>query len=540
MSLAELRAALSDPAVYPDGGTSVELRETHISLVFLTEHHAYKIKKPVNLGFVDYSTRARRWEMCERELDLNRRLSKDVYLGVQAIVKVGSDYCVGGQGRVIDHAVKMRRLPDDRTLETLLDRGLRVPVELLATQLAKFHERHALSPALQEFASLESIRRDWAENFKQTAEWIGDWLKDRDNQKIRHAIESFLHRRANWFEQRRVDRRIRDCHGDLRAEHVYWIDRQFQIIDCIEFNRRFRFIDVCSEVAFLCMDLVNRGQHRAADQFLNAYIAESLDLTLYRLLDFYLCYRAYVRAKVCGFELSNASGIDTDAVKSTAADYMALASHWSARLMRPKIILMTGLIGSGKSTLARGLAAALDVTRYSSDHLRKQRAGLDLDERQKVGFGQGIYSETGNQNTYAALFDLARESLSKGDSVLLDAAYPLRRERARIARLAAQQGADFHIVACGAPETLIRQRLLDREQRGDVVSDGRWALFGAFKRRYQPVDHQSDAGAIAVDTSTTVQQSLLQALARIHHFEPLETETPDLVEGINPERQVSC
>ena len=512
MSLAELRAALSDPAAYPEATATVETRETHISLVFLTDRHAYKIKKPVNLGFVDYGTEKRRHAMCQREISLNQRLSENVYLGVDAIVRDGSTLRVGGKGKVIEHAVRMLRLPDDRALGVLLNQGESVPIETLGHRIARFHSGHGLPDTGEHYGDLDHVRADWMENFAQTKSWIGELVSAADHELIRHSIESFLERHAMWFAERIADNRIRDCHGDLRAEHVYWIDDEFQIIDCIEFNQRFRCIDGASEVAFLAMDLARLGHHRAADRFVRGYVAESNDLRLYRLLDFYRCYRAFVRAKVCGFRSTSANGPRRKKICADAKSFFLLANSYAENLDRPVVIMMTGLIGTGKSTLAQAVAAALDIRLYSSDCLRKERAGLDPQIPQRVEFGTGIYSKASSADTYVALLDFARQALEAGASVVLDAAYPRNEDRLGVADLARKLGAKCHIIQCIAPDEIIHRRLQERNHHIGVISDGRWSLFPQFKRSYEPVVDLPNTMIIRLNTTQGIERNVQQAL----------------------------
>ena len=242
MTLQTLRRALSDPAIYPEPTSAVEIRETHISLVFLTDHYAYKIKKPVELGFVDYSTLETRRTLCEQEVTLNRRLSTTVYLDVVALHQDGSHYSFADIGPVVEYAVKMRRLPVQATLSELLQHGA-APASMmidLARQLAAFHATHAIPEASDSFGTHDAVLADWRQNFAQTTDCIGRILSSETYAHIEQAVMAFLKQHKNWFDQRVAEGRIRDCHGDLRAEHIYLDQDQLEIIDCIEFNSQFR------------------------------------------------------------------------------------------------------------------------------------------------------------------------------------------------------------------------------------------------------------------------------------------------------------
>ncbi len=521
MTLAALRQALMEPAIYPESTTTVELRETHISLVFLTDQYVYKIKKPVALGFVDYSTLEKRRVWCEQEVVLNRRLSTTVYLDVVPVYGDGSQYRFTDGGSVVEYAVKMRRLPDAATLEMQLKYGAECLSSLteLARQLAAFHATHLAPMASGPYGTYARVEADWQENFDQTRGAIDRTLSSEQYHRIQQGVMAFLARRKAWFDQRVEAGRIRDCHGDLRAEHIYIEDRSLQIIDCIEFNPQFRYIDVASEVGFLAMDLERLGFAAQAHAFVQAYVEASQDVTLYRLLDFYRCYRVYVRGKVRSFLLQDAAPHrDASRLQHDAERYFALADSYAQRLNRPLLIMTTGLIGSGKSTVAQGIAEALDLCRFSSDRVRKERAGLSPEVPQRVAFGDGLYSPSTSEQTYEALADLARCALQQGRSVVVDAAFSKQAQRTSIQRVGTATGAECYLVDCVAPDDVIRERLTQRMRTPGSVSDGRWAIFPQFKQQYEPVDVatlEAPTRYIRLDTTQPVERSVQQALAEI-------------------------
>jgi hypothetical protein len=514
-----LLQALRDPTLYPEPTTTVDVRETHISVVFLTDQYAYKLKKPLDLGFLHYSTLAQRRFYCLQELILNRRLSPDVYLAVVALHQDGPRYTFAARGPVVEYALKMRRLPADCTLEALLKRHALAPqaMDALARLLVAFHRTHAPPGPAGRFGTLAQVQHDWQENFAQTADCIGHTLPQTAYTAIQQAVTTFTTRHAAWFAQRVQERRIRDCHGDLRAEHIYLENSQIRIVDCIEFNNRFRFIDVASEVAFLAMDLDRLGYPTVAHAFVRAYVQHSADVSLYRLLDFYCCYRAYVRGKVAGIRLHEAPALqERPGIQREAAHCFTLAARYAARLTRPLLLITTGLIGSGKSHLATGVAAALDLSVFSSDRLRKEQAGLEAETPQRVAYGTGIYSAARSRKTYAALADLARQALRQGQSVVLDASFARRAERQRMATLARQVGADFFVLECWAPETVLRDRLAQRERVPGTISDGRWDIFPQFLRHYEPVQTSEAGEHVRLDTTQSSAGCVQQALAAIY------------------------
>jgi aminoglycoside phosphotransferase family enzyme/predicted kinase len=518
MAITALREALQDPAVYPEPTTAVEVRETHISLVFLTDHYAFKIKKPVSLGFLDFSTLDQRRFYCEQELTLNRRLSSGVYLEVVTLRQDGQGYTFDDHGEVVEYALKMRRLSADRSMEAFLHRGELTPemVQAIAQRLALFHADHPLPATSESYGTLEEVRADWEENFAQTAEAIGNTLSQHTYMAIQQAVMAFISRRVSWFAQRVDEGRIRDCHGDLRAEHIYFEPGQMQIIDCIEFNQRFRFIDVSSEVAFLAVDLERLGALAMAHWFVRAYVRYSNDVSMYRLLDFYRCYRAYVRGKVTSIRLQASPPAELRAqLQRRAESYFTLAAHYAERLSRPVLLLTMGLIASGKSTVADGVAKALDLDLYSSDRVRKELAGVTPDSSRQASYGTGLYSVAMTQQTYDALADLARQALSRGDSVILDASFAKQTERRRMAALAREMAAQCCVLECWAPEAALRARLRERERSPASISDAREGILSQFQRDYELLQADEAICCVHLNTTRSIEECVQQALAWI-------------------------
>jgi hypothetical protein len=517
MTHTTLRQALDSPAIYPDPTSTVEIRETHISLVALTDQHVYKIKKPVDLGFLDFSTLAQRRFFCEQELRLNRRLSHGVYLDVVPIHQDQNGYTFDDRGAVVEYALHMRRLSDNCSLEALLQRGQATEAMMvaLAHRLAAFHQAHPLPANTEAHGTLADVQRDWQENFAQTADCIDHTLSQNTYASIQHAVNTFMSRHASWFAQRVADGRIRDCHGDLRAEHIYLEQGQTQIIDCIEFNQRFRYIDVASEIAFLAMDLARLGAPDLGHAFVRAYGDASQDTYLYRLLDFYCCYRAYVRGKVTSMRLRNVGAAAHGRLQQQAETYFTHAWRYATRLMQPLLLLTTGLIASGKSAVAEAIAEVLDLAVYSSDRIRKELAGVEPTASLRADYGQGMYSDAARQRTYEAMADLARNALLQGRSVCLDATFAKRVERQRIAALAQEVGARVCLIECLAPESVIRERLRQRAQAPDVISDAREDILAPSRQAYEPVQAPESTCHVALDTTQCLEHCVRQALATI-------------------------
>jgi aminoglycoside phosphotransferase family enzyme len=302
-----------------------------MSFIFLTGEYVYKIKKPVNLGYLDYTTLEKRHFFCHQELKLNRRLCPDAYLAVALIVEEKGGLRIEGRGQAIEYAVKMKQLPQDRMMDVLLSRGQVTPgmVARVAEKLVGFHQRAETNPKIAAFGRLDVIRRNCDENFAQTEKYIGTSITAEEYQHIKNYTNNFIDSNASLFDKRVREGKIRDCHGDLHAAHVCFTD-DICIYDCIEFNDRFRYCDVASEVAFLAMDLDRYQQAGLSRHLVNTYVELSHDEELLRLLSFYKCYRAYVRGKVESFKLDDPYIPEEEKAKvSTAArSYFQLAESY--------------------------------------------------------------------------------------------------------------------------------------------------------------------------------------------------------------------
>lgn len=520
MAATELIEALHDPSIYPEPTQHIEVHETHASIVFVTDHYVYKIKKSVNLGFLDYSTLEQRRYYCQMEVDLNRRLSPDVYLQIVAIRKTQGRYRFNGHGTIVDYAVKMRRLPDERRLEFLLRHRAVTDqmVDRLAELLADFHATYAPLLPQQGYGTKSRVHADWRENFDQTSPFIPDLLGQDRYDNLRQSVASFLHRHADWFAQRVAGGHVRDCHGDLRAEHIYFIEAdQIRILDCIEFNQRFRYIDVASEVAFLAMDIERLGFPVLANRFVQSYVQHAGDPTLYRLLDFYRCYRAFVRGKVAALRMGGKQPPSNEFAR-LANNYFRLAAQEAERFSRPILLITTGLIGSGKSSIATEIAATLGICVLQSDRIRKETPRLTPTPSQHVPYGTGIYTHAARQHVYTVLAEQAARRLQEGRSVILDASFSQRANRLQMAQLAHAFNADFLILACTAPANVIQNRLEARAHEPSHISDARIDLLPSFSRHYEPLHTSERAACLQIDTSQPLPASSLQALGDIYQW----------------------
>ncbi len=306
MDISSLQKALLNPAIYPDLPKEVKFIETHISLLFLTGNHVYKVKKPVDFGFLDFTSLEKRKYFCEQEVKLNRRLSPDIYLGVAKITRDGDKILFDGRGEVEEYAVKMKQIPEELLMDKLLEKGRvnREMMEALSEKLVRFYSSAETNETIKSFGRPERVKQDTDENFEQTQKYVDLVIPKQVFEKIQSKTNEFFEAQQKLFHKRIASDRIRDCHGDLRLEHIFW-GKEISVFDCIEFNQRFRYTDVAADLAFLAMDLDYRGREDLSEHFIQAYIEKSGDQELFFMLDFYKCYRAYVRGKVESFRLDD-------------------------------------------------------------------------------------------------------------------------------------------------------------------------------------------------------------------------------------------
>ncbi len=334
MDVSSLQKALLNPEIYPDRPPRIRFMETHISLLFLTGNHVYKIKKPVNFGFLDFTSLGKRKFFCEEEVKLNRRLSPGIYLGVVRITKEGDRIHLEGRGEPVEYAVKMKQIPEEKLMDRLLEKRQVTPkmVEAVSEKLVQFYFSAETNDHIKSFAKPERVKQDTDENFEQTEKYIDVTIPRKVYEEVKNKTNNFFRVSGKIFERRVASERIRDCHGDLRLEHIFW-GEEICIFDCIEFNERFRYTDVAADIAFLAMDLDYHGREDLSDRLIHAYVGESGDYELMEVLDFYKCYRAYVRGKVESFRLDDPhipEGEKKEALKR-AQKYFSLAYRYAQR-----------------------------------------------------------------------------------------------------------------------------------------------------------------------------------------------------------------
>jgi aminoglycoside phosphotransferase family enzyme/predicted kinase len=472
-----LIASLRRPGCYPHAAAEVQLLETHISWVLLAGDYAYKIKKPVNLGFLDFSTLELRHRCCLEELRLNKRFAPQLYLDCVAITGDAGQPTVGGDGPVIEYAVCMRRFPQEALASHLLAANALLPrhIEAFASTLADFHRRAARSEA----GSVWGAPATPLAAALQNLDVLKDALTTAADAATIAALRAWtMHEHAALHDlilQRQAAGAVRECHGDLHLDNIVLLDDALLPFDCIEFSAELRWNDVLSEAAFLTMDLLYRGESRLAWLFLNAYLEHSGDYDGIRLLPFNLVYRALVRAKIVA--LRAAQMHDEPAASAqllqTASSFVALAQTL-ARTHQPALVITHGLSGSGKSRIAGALMTQAGAVRIRADVERKRLHGMAPQERH--GAAAGLYGEQATAATYRRLAELAREILAAGYTAIVDAACLQRWQRELLRGVARTADVPFLNLAVSAPETVLRARISQRQAAGSDPSDAELAV----------------------------------------------------------------
>lgn len=483
-----IRALLSDPRCYDHAVTELHLIETHISWVVLTGEYAYKIKKPVDMGFLDFSTLARRRQACDDEVRLNRRLAAEFYLGVVAITgspesprisapRINSAPIdarpIGDQREAIEYAVKMRQFPLDATMDRLDERGELgvVQIDRLAARLARFHLAEcARAPLDSPWGEPEMVARPVAENFQHLAERLGGPEERRLLAKLQSWSNAEHQRLTPLLRERKRNGFVRECHGDLHLGNLAWVDGRLVIFDCIEFNAALRWIDVISEVAFCYMDLLHRRHADLAMRFLNAWLEISGDYEGLALLRYYAVYRALVRAKVAVLRAGQSGGSAAAANRAEVGACLLLAEQL-AQNDAPQLWITHGLSGSGKTTLTQSLLQQQGMIRVRSDVERKRLAGLEASARSGGGIVQGLYAPEASRRTYEHLARLAGNVLDAGWPVVVDAACLARWQRDLFRELAQRRGVSFRILDIQADIATLRERVGRRAAKGMDASE---------------------------------------------------------------------
>jgi uncharacterized protein len=507
-----------NPYSYPHKPKYIKHIQTHASHVFIAPPYVYKIKKGVNLGFLDFSTLNKRKYYCEKEVELNRRIC-DAYLGVEEISIRNDKFTFGKGDETIEYAVKMKKLPERYFLKNLLKKGRVTKGDLLGVveKLTEFYKHQPVKEDIIKYGRPERIRINIDENFSLSESFIGKTISKASYDAVRFYNDMFFEKKSHLFEERIQRGLIKDCHGDLHIEHINLSPQGTCIYDCIEFNERFRYIDIASDIAFLAMDLDFNGYSDFANFVVSEISKRMEDEAIFDIIDFYKCYRAYVRGKVESIRSTESeipSG-ERRASEEKAKRYFRLALKYALFGSKPALIVVFGLIGTGKSTLARMLSLELSCVIISSDEVRKEIIGVGPTERRYEGFDKGIYSKNITDITYREVLNRGRRAIELGKVAILDASFSKRRFREVVFQEAEALGVPFYFIEIKASEEAIRRRLIERESKGESISDGRLEIFERFKESFEEANELPRDKHLVVNTDGTLEETLTQTLKGI-------------------------
>ena len=516
----KLISFLSNRHSYPER-PRVRFVQTHASYVFITDQYVYKVKKAVNLGFLDFSTLEKRRHFCEREVLLNRRLSSHVHLGVLPIFLNQGKLTFANGRPVVEYAIQMRKLDPRYFLPRLLrlNKVGRAQVNRIVSALKKFYVAQTPTAAITRWGAIEKLKISTNENFRQTEKFIGSSISRPAFEAVRHFTRKFYRANAGLFARRMREHRIRDCHGDLRLEHVHLGPRHLSIYDCIEFNDRLRYLDWANDLAFLAMDFDYQSRPDLGDYFVKRMAIALDDEDLLAVVDFYKSYRAYVRGKVESIQSVDVrEATAKEASLRRARNYFKPALRYAVAGSKPMVLVVIGRIASGKSTLAQMLGRELDWEVYSSDVVRKTLARVPL-HRRVVNAQQKeqLYAEEMTERTYGALLASAIRHVRKRDSVIVDATYSRRVHRDQLRDRLRRAEVAFCFVEAKASNKVVRQRLRERTSKTAQVSDARIEDFHTLSELYEPPTELPAPELIALETSKARPEAtttnVLKALA---------------------------
>ena len=479
--------------------------ETHISLILLTGQYAYKFKKPVGLGFLDFRTPEQRRFYCEEELRLNRVLAPELYLGLVPVTGALEHPELDGEGPLLEYAVQMRQFPEDMRLDKVAERGelSASHIDALATQLARFHIHSPTAPQDSSYGEPTEVRRPVLENFTQVSALLRNDTQRDQLEEVRRWTEQSLLMLQGDFQQRRHDDWIRECHGDLHLGNIALFRDQVTLFDRLEFSPALRWIDVMSDLAFLLMDLRQRAYHGYAMRLLNLYLEQTGDYLGLGVLRFYLVYRAMVRAKVAIIQARQQEEQGRDASESwrNFTRYLDAALDYTRPKATAPLIITHGLSGSGKSWLSAQLAESLQALRLRSDVERKRLFALQPTDKVPSAVGQGIYTPDVSRETYRRLHAAAYMVLEAGCPVILDATFLDREQRDLMRRLAQTCGAPFVILDVQAGDAVLRKRILARHQDNRDASDADLQVLDHQLTHQDPLGEEEQSHVLVVDNS---------------------------------------
>lgn len=489
---------MMQPGFYPHAVKEpIRVMQTHISYIVLTGDYAYKVKKSVNFGFLDFSTLERRQHFCWEEIRMNQQNAPEIYLDVLPVTQSGDKFVLGGTDQPVEYVLKMREFPQEDLLSSMFDKGRLTAhqMEELGKIVAQFHATTQTNDYIRTFGEVSQVRQAFDENYQQSEKYIGGPQTPEQFSQTQQFTDAFFANQQELFNRRIQTDKIRECHGDLHLRNICLWQGKILLFDRIEFNEPFRFVDVMYDVAFAVMDLEARQRQDLGNAFLNTYIEQTGDWEGLQVLPLYLSRQAYVRAKVTSFLLDdpNVSDDSKAEAQKMAADYYKLAWDYT-RPRQGQLVLMSGLSGSGKTTVARYLARNLDAIHIRSDAVRKHLAGIPLEQPGSAD----LYTWAMSEKTYHRLLELGIMLAKAGFPVILDAKYDQQAFRAEAIALAQRHQLPLQILHCTAPETVLRDRLASRT---DDISDATTDILRQQQATAQPFTDTEQSLVISLDTT---------------------------------------
>lgn len=505
---------LGSPSSYPHRPAEVRSIQTHISWVFIAHPFVFKVKKPVNLGFLDFSTLEKRHQICRRELELNRRLCPEVYLAVIPIYESDAGFSFDDEdGTIVEYAVKMRELPQGWFLNELLAQRSVGEHEIsrVISRLRTFYQGQNPSEEIEEWGKPPKLKISTDENFAQVEPFIGRTISPAAFETVSHFTNAFYVANDGLFRERIEQHRIRDGHGDLHLDHIHLSPEETSIFDCIEFSDRLRFIDIANDLAFLAMDFDFEGRSELGQLLLRNASREFGDPGLLEVANFYKCYRAFVRGKVESIEMTSTEPSAAGEHCKRAACYFRLALRYAVAGSQALVLVVMGRVGTGKSTVARQIGDELDWPVFSSDRIRKTLSGVPLTERTAREMKEIVYSQRMTDRTYQELMKQGLTALTTQGGVILDATFSSRATRDYLQDACAKAGVSVQVIELEAGQSDIASRLKVRDEKAGEISDARLEDLEMLITAYDPPLELAPA-LIKVTTSTSGSERAVRSI----------------------------
>lgn len=520
---------LSNPSSYPHHPPKVDILQTHASVLAIAPPYVYKVKKRVNLGFLNFTKLEDRKRNCERERELNSRFCSGLYMAILPIALQHGQLAFGGEGETVDYALQMKQLPGGYFLDQLLRAGhvTHKMLDAVLDILKGCYTKPLPDSLISLYGNMGSIREAVKETISSLEQQKEDAVHPASLEAISQYFERFFQDNQKLFEKRVQEQRIRDCHGDLHLEHIHIRKGKVCIYDCIEFNDSFRYIDVGSDVAFLAMDF---DHHKRPDLafYLTNRIANLLhDPDMLLLADFYKCYRACVRAKVECIKSGEpeVAVSEREEGKEAAGRYVGLALRYALFGSEPVVLLVCGRSGCGKTTLAESIAEKLNWKHINSDVIRKAAAALPLYQRTDTMIRQGLYSQPVTDKVYQTLLEETLAQVKKRKGIVVDATFGLAKHRALFSQALENQHIPFYFIEMQTSDEVLKKRLAERDKMKTVVSDARLEDFELLRHIYQEPKEVLPAHLLKINADSGAEITLAHAIKSLSHLRENSTAT---------------